>query len=214
MRTPNDWTPFATAIVANDCKKVRRLVGDACVDALDFRQRTPCMLAVEMNSTDALAELLTHGYNSSVRGAIALDVAVYTGNVHAAEICLNGGCHGMMGDCTKEVCWDPLLLAVQCNQVGMVKLLLNHNFKKRCIHNSTPTPVDIAVMMGHPLVLSALLERDKSDSSQSGCQGLDPPIFLAVKASSFKEGHLKCFKQLIENCSDFASLKVMTFSQP
>ncbi len=43
-RTPSDWTEMHTAISADDCEEVKRLVNEEGneVNVIDFRQRSPC----------------------------------------------------------------------------------------------------------------------------------------------------------------------------
>lgn len=70
-RFPMDWSELHTAVASDSSCKVRSLVarGDP-VNVIDFRQRTPCMFAVEMNSMKVLKELIVHGGDTSIRGVL------------------------------------------------------------------------------------------------------------------------------------------------
>ena len=160
------------------------LVAGCSLDELDFRGRTPCMFAVEMNLM---------GFMN------ALDVAVCVGNCNAVKICLNTHHSFTPSSCQDETAWDPLHLAVESNNPGMVERL----DPVRCDHHFTPTAIDYAVTQGSSFILGMLIDFTDGRKGGTSRATLTTSLMSCLAMEHFTAGHRRCFELLFLLCLPF-----------
>lgn len=202
-RTPGDWTCLNSAIAEDDGVEVMRLYKEenAELNILDYRQRTPCIMAVEMSSMEALKALVICGGDTSIRGIMfmnALDMAVFSGNKEAVHICLNSGNHSSDESCRDQSCINSFALAAGTNQYEIMDILCDHDMCVSCKHLGSPSPIEIACVMGNDKVLKVMLKYPSLFNPLAKTESMDYPMFVALKCHPFTLGHLECFKMLLQ----------------
>lgn len=203
-KTRGDWTVLHSAIAEDDGDEIVRMHGEERLELnlVDCRKRTPCMLAVEMCSMNALRSLILCGADTSVRGTLfmnALDMAVYFGNTEATNECLGSGNHSCGDTCRDVPCASTIGIAVASNQPKILDALLDSGCIASCIHSRSPSPIDLACVMGRNKVLEVLLKYPSRFSATERTSSLEYPLFMSLKASPFTLGHLLCFKRLLDD---------------
>lgn len=199
-RTIGDWTPLHSAISEDDGEAIQRLYKEEEVELnlVDYRRRTPCVLAVELSSLNALKALVLCGADTSIRGAMFMNDA-FCGNIEAVHVCLNSGNHKLKDTCSDENCMSSLAVAAATNQWEITDILLDHNMGVKCPHSTSPSRLDIACLMGNDRVLEVMEKYPSSFAPLERTDSMDFPLFVVMKSNPFNLGHFKCFKQILEH---------------
>lgn len=76
-------------------------------------------------------------------------------------------------------------------------ILMDHEMGVRCHHSTSPSPMDIACIMGNDKVLEVMLKYPLAFSPLDRTDSMDFPLFVVMKTNPFTLGHFMCFKHIL-----------------